>query len=266
MHSTVAFGKKAGAKRGRVVSREIVRLEDVHLSFKDNEVLKGISLSVQEGQSVTLIGPSGSGKSTLLRCINRLATISSGKLFFDGQQVTKATDINQLRTRIGMVFQHFNLFPHMTVLGNVTEAPVQVLKLSAEKAREQAMELLRRVGLADKANAFPAQLSGGQKQRVAIARCLAMRPRVLLLDEITSALDPELVGEVLAVIRELAHQGMTMILVTHEMQFAKEVSDTVIFMDGGLIVKQGTPDEIFVNPQNERLRKFLRAVIDQVAE
>jgi len=248
------------------VSREIVRLEDVHLSFKDNEVLKGISLSVQEGQSVTLIGPSGSGKSTLLRCINRLATISSGKLFFDGQQVTKATDINQLRTRIGMVFQHFNLFPHMTVLGNVTEAPVQVLKLSAEKAREQAMELLRRVGLADKANAFPAQLSGGQKQRVAIARCLAMRPRVLLLDEITSALDPELVGEVLAVIRELAHQGMTMILVTHEMQFAKEVSDTVIFMDGGLIVEQGTPDEIFVNPQNERLRKFLRAVIDQVAE
>ncbi|MGH8811177.1 MAG: amino acid ABC transporter ATP-binding protein [Advenella sp.] len=248
------------------MSREIVRLEDVHLSFKENEVLKGISLSVQEGQSVTLIGPSGSGKSTLLRCINRLATISSGKLYFDGQQVTKATDINQLRTRIGMVFQHFNLFPHMTVLGNVTEAPVQVLKLSAEKAREQAMELLRRVGLADKANAFPAQLSGGQKQRVAIARCLAMRPRVLLLDEITSALDPELVGEVLAVIRELAHQGMTMILVTHEMQFAKEVSDTVIFMDGGLIVEQGTPDEIFVNPQNERLRKFLRAVIDQVAE
>lgn len=248
------------------MSREIVRLEDVHLSFKDNEVLKGISLSVQEGQSVTLIGPSGSGKSTLLRCINRLASISSGKVIFDGQEVTKATNINQLRTRIGMVFQHFNLFPHMTVLGNVIEAPVQVLKLSADTARQQAMELLHRVGLADKANAFPAQLSGGQKQRVAIARCLAMRPRVLLLDEITSALDPELVGEVLAVIRELAHQGMTMILVTHEMQFAREVSDKVIFMDAGRIVEQGTPDEIFVNPENERLRRFLRAVIEQVAE
>ncbi len=248
------------------MSKEIVKLDDVHLAFKDNEVLKGISLSVQEGQSVTLIGPSGSGKSTLLRCINRLAIISSGKVFFDGEEVTKATNINQLRTRIGMVFQHFNLFPHMTVLGNVTEAPVQVLKLPAAQARDQAMELLRRVGLADKANAFPAQLSGGQKQRVAIARCLAMRPRVLLLDEITSALDPELVGEVLAVIRELAHQGMTMILVTHEMQFAKEVSDKVVFMDGGLIVEQGTPDEIFQNPENPRLRKFLRAVIDQVAE
>src|SRR5690606_30010871 len=216
-----------------------VRLEDVHLSFKDNVVLRGINLSVQEGQSVTLIGPSGSGKSTLLRCINRLANICSGKVFFDGQEVTKATDINQLRTRIGMVFQHFNLFPHMTVLGNVTEAPVQVLKLPVAQAREQALELLQRVGLADKANAFPAQLAGGQEQRVALARCLAMRPRVLLLDEITSALDPELVGEALAVIRELARQGMTMILVTHEMQFAREVSDNVVFMDGGLIVEQG---------------------------
>ncbi|ETF01982.1 peptide ABC transporter ATP-binding protein [Advenella kashmirensis W13003] len=248
------------------MSKEIVRLEDVRLSFGKIEVLKGISLSVQEGQSVTLIGPSGSGKSTLLRCINRLAVISSGEVFFDGQQVTAATNINQLRTKIGMVFQHFNLFPHMTVLGNVIEAPVQVLKLTPAQAKQEAMLLLQRVGLADKADAFPAQLSGGQKQRVAIARCLAMKPRVLLLDEITSALDPELVGEVLAVIRELARQGMTMILVTHEMQFAKEVSDKVIFMDGGKIVEQGTPDQMFVNPKNERLRRFLRAVIEQVAD
>lgn len=248
------------------MSKEIVRLEDVRLSFGKIEVLKGISLSVQEGQSVTLIGPSGSGKSTLLRCINRLAVISSGEIFFDGQQVTAATNINQLRTKIGMVFQHFNLFPHMTVLGNVIEAPVQVLKLAPDQAKQEAMMLLQRVGLADKADAFPAQLSGGQKQRVAIARCLAMKPRVLLLDEITSALDPELVGEVLAVIRELARQGMTMILVTHEMQFAKEVSDKVIFMDSGKIVEQGTPDQMFVNPENERLRRFLRAVIEQVAD
>jgi len=248
------------------MSKEIVRLEDVRLSFSKIEVLKGISLSVQEGQSVTLIGPSGSGKSTLLRCINRLAVISSGQVFFDGQQVTAATNINQLRTKIGMVFQHFNLFPHMTVLSNVIEAPVQVLKLTPAQAKQEAMMLLQRVGLADKADAFPAQLSGGQKQRVAIARCLAMKPRVLLLDEITSALDPELVGEVLAVIRELARQGMTMILVTHEMQFAKEVSDKVIFMDGGKIVEQGTPDQMFVNPKNERLRRFLRAVIEQVAD
>lgn len=248
------------------MSKEIVRIENARLSFGKVEVLKGISLSVQEGQSVTLIGPSGSGKSTLLRCINRLAVISSGEVFFDGQQVTAATNINQLRTKIGMVFQHFNLFPHMTVLGNVTEAPVQVLKLAPEQAKQEAMVLLQRVGLADKADAFPAQLSGGQKQRVAIARCLAMKPRVLLLDEITSALDPELVGEVLAVIRELARQGMTMILVTHEMQFAKEVSDKVIFMDGGKIVEQGTPDQMFVNPENERLRRFLRAVIEQVAD
>lgn len=248
------------------MSKEIVRIEDARLSFGKVEVLKGISLSVQEGQSVTLIGPSGSGKSTLLRCINRLAVISSGEVFFDGQQVTAATNINQLRTKIGMVFQHFNLFPHMTVLGNVIEAPVQVLKLAPEQAKLEAMVLLQRVGLADKADAFPAQLSGGQKQRVAIARCLAMKPRVLLLDEITSALDPELVGEVLAVIRELARQGMTMILVTHEMQFAKEVSDKVIFMDGGKIIEQGTPDQMFINPENERLRRFLRAVIEQVAD
>ena len=248
------------------MSKEIVRLENVRLSFGKIEVLKGISLSVQEGQSVTLIGPSGSGKSTLLRCINRLAVISSGDVFFDGQQVTATTNVNLLRTKIGMVFQHFNLFPHMTVLGNVIEAPVQVLKLAPEQAKQEAMVLLQRVGLADKADAFPAQLSGGQKQRVAIARCLAMKPRVLLLDEITSALDPELVGEVLAVIRELARQGMTMILVTHEMQFAKEVSDKVIFMDGGKIIEQGTPDQMFVNPENERLRRFLRAVIEQVAD
>ncbi len=248
------------------MNREIVKLQDVRLSFRDVEVLRGIDLSVQEGQSVALIGPSGSGKSTLLRCINRLVKPSAGHIFFDGQEITNQTDVNQLRTRIGMVFQHFNLFPHMTVLGNVTEAPVQVLKLSLQQAQEQAMELLQRVGLAEKADAFPAQLSGGQKQRVAIARCLAMKPRVLLLDEITSALDPELVGEVLAVIRELARQGMTMILVTHEMQFAKEVADKVIFMDGGRIVEEGTPTEIFVNPKNERLRRFLRAVIEQVAD
>jgi ABC-type polar amino acid transport system ATPase subunit len=243
---------------------EIIRVEGLTMAFGKNEVLRGINLAVAKGESIAIIGPSGSGKSTLLRCINRLEQPSGGKTTFEGKEVLLGTNMNALRARMGMVFQHFNLFPHMTALGNVIEAPIHVLKIPRSQAVEEGHALLRRVGLADRADAYPSQLSGGQKQRVAIARCLAMKPQLMLLDEVTSALDPELVGEVLAVVRDLAEQGMTMILVTHEMGFARDVADRVIFMDAGLIVEEGPPAEVFSNPKSDRLRLFLRAVLDRV--
>ena len=211
---------------------------------------------------VCLIGPSGSGKSTLLRCLNLLEEVTGGEVSVNGVDLTdKGTDINKVRENIGMVFQHFNLFPHLTILDNITLAPVQLNKATKEQAKEKALELLKRVGLEDKAAANPDQLSGGQKQRVAIARALAMNPDIMLFDEPTSALDPEMVGEVLAVIKQLAQEGMTMVIVTHEMGFAREVADRVIFMDGGYIVEQNTPQEIFGNPQNERTKDFLNKVL-----
>lgn len=237
-------------------------VQDLHKSFGDNEVLKGIDLSVAEGEVVAVIGPSGSGKSTLLRCLNRLEDPTSGTIVVDGTDLSHATvKIDQVRQRIGMVFQHFNLFPHMTVLENVTLAPVELGKLSRAEAAERGRTLLERVGLADKAGAKPASLSGGQKQRVAIARALAMEPEVMLFDEATSALDPEMVGEVLQVIRDLAEGGMTMVLVTHEMGFAREVSRRTVFMDGGVVVEEGPPAEIFGSPRSERLKDFLSKVL-----
>ena len=211
---------------------------------------------------VCLIGPSGSGKSTLLRCLNLLEEVTGGEVSVNGVDLTdKGTNINKVRENIGMVFQHFNLFPHLTILDNITLAPVELKKATKEQAKEKAIELLNRVGLQDKASAKPEQLSGGQKQRVAIARALAMNPDIMLFDEPTSALDPEMVGEVLAVIKQLAQEGMTMVIVTHEMGFAREVADRILFMDGGYIVEQGTPQEIFGNPQNERTKDFLNKVL-----
>jgi ABC-type polar amino acid transport system ATPase subunit len=242
---------------------EILRIEGLRMAFGAQEVLRGVDLSVEEGESVAIIGPSGSGKSTLLRCLNRLEQPTGGHMQFEGRPFIAGSDLNALRARMGMVFQHFNLFPHMTVLGNIVEAPIHVQRMPRAEAEAQARDLLRKVGLADKTEAYPVQLSGGQKQRVAIARCLAMQPRLLLLDEVTSALDPELVGEVLAVIRDLARQGMTMLIVTHEMNFARDVADRVIFMDHGLIVEEGNPEEIFRSPRNERLQRFLSAVLDK---
>lgn len=249
-----------------MMTNPILHLQDMKMAFGSLEVLKGVNLTVQEGESIAIIGPSGSGKSTLLRCLNRLETPTGGDVIFEGETINQKTDVNRLRTRMGMVFQHFNLFPHMTALGNIIEAPVHVKKISRQSAEAEAKDLLEKVGLAEKAGFYPRQLSGGQKQRVAIARCLAMQPRLLLLDEITSALDPELVGEVLDVIRKLAKQGMTMLLVTHEMRFAREVADRVVFMDGGVVVEQGPPEEIFTNPKSVRLRKFLTAVLEQKSE
>lgn len=248
-----------------MMGNPILQLDGLRMAFGQLEVLRGVDLTVQEGESIAIIGPSGSGKSTLLRCLNRLETPTGGSVFFEGQKVDAKTNINQLRTRMGMVFQQFNLFPHMTALGNVMEAPVHVRKVNKTEAEAQARQLLQKVGMIEKADAFPRQLSGGQKQRVAIARCLAMNPRLLLLDEITSALDPELVGEVLDVVRHLARQGMTMLLVTHEMRFAREVADRVVFMDGGVVVEVGPPEQIFVQPKSERLQKFLKAVLEQKA-
>ena len=226
------------------------------------EVLKGMDVEIEEGEVVCLIGPSGSGKSTFLRCLNRLETITGGEIIIDGHSVTDpGVDLNKVRENIGMVFQHFNLFPHLSVLENITLAPVELKKLTKEEAKEKALELLRTVGLDDKAYAYPAQLSGGQKQRVAIARALAMDPDIMLFDEPTSALDPEMVGEVLNVMKDLAKRGMTMVVVTHEIGFAREVSNRVIFMDGGVIVEEGTPDQIFNNPQNPRTIDFLNKVL-----
>ena len=238
----------------------VVRLEGVHKSFGDNEVLRGIDLEVRAGEVLTVIGPSGSGKSTLLRCVNLLEPLNAGRIFLEGEEITrKDADVSAVRQRIGMVFQQFNLFPHLTVMDNLTLAARRIRKLPRADAESRASTLLVRVGLEEKAGQHPHQLSGGQQQRVAIARALMMEPHVMLFDEVTSALDPELVGEVLVVMRDLARDmGMTMLVVTHEMQFAREVGDRVVFMDEGRIVEQGVPAEVLDRPQEERTRRFLR--------
>jgi ABC-type polar amino acid transport system ATPase subunit len=237
----------------------VVRLEAVHKSFGDNEVLRGIDLEVRTGEVLTIIGPSGSGKSTLLRCVNLLEPLNAGRIFFEGEEITrKGTDLSATRQRIGMVFQQFNLFPHLTVMNNLTLATRRIRRQPREAAEARARELLERVGLSEKAGQHPHQLSGGQQQRVAIARALMMDPHVMLFDEVTSALDPELVGEVLLVMRDLAKDGMTMLVVTHEMQFAREVGDRVVFMDEGRIVEEGDPATVLDSPREERTRQFLR--------
>lgn len=239
-----------------------VEVKGLVKSFGTLEVLKGMDVKVKDGEVVCLIGPSGSGKSTFLRCLNRLESITGGQVIVDGYDITdKRTDINKVRENIGMVFQHFNLFPHKTVMENITMAPVELKKMTKEQAEDVAMNLLKEVGLSEKADAYPAQLSGGQKQRVAIARALAMHPDIMLFDEPTSALDPEMVGEVLSVMKTLAKQGMTMVVVTHEMGFAREVADRIIFMDGGYIVEEGTPEEVLGNPKEERTINFLNQVL-----
>ena len=241
-----------------------VKIHVSHLkkSFGSLEVLKDINTDIYEGEVVVVLGPSGSGKSTFLRCINRLEDITSGNVIVDGINVSdKKTDINKVRENVGMVFQHFNLFNNLDVMGNMILAPVETKKAKKAEAKENALKLLERVGLQDKVNAFPAQLSGGQKQRVAIARALAMNPDILLFDEPTSALDPEMVGEVLAVMKQLAREGMTMVVVTHEIGFAREVADRVIFMEGGYIVEEGTPEEVILNPSEERTKDFLSKVL-----
>ncbi len=236
----------------------MVSIQDLHKSFDELEVLKGVDLDVAKGEVVVILGPSGSGKSTLLRCVNRLEESTGGKIFIEGVEVTSnKTDINKIRERVGMVFQSFNLFPHLTALGNVMLAQRKVLDRSKHEAERIAREQLDRVGLSDKADAYPIQLSGGQQQRVAIARALAMDPHVMLFDEVTSALDPELVREVLEVMKSLAKAGMTMMVVTHEMGFARDVADRAILMDEGVVVEEGTPSEVFDNPQNERTKDFL---------
>lgn len=240
----------------------MINIKNLHKYFGDNEVLKGIDATIESGEVVVIIGPSGSGKSTFLRCLNLLETPTKGQILFKNQDLTdKQTDINQVRQKIGMVFQNFNLFPHKTVMENITLSPIEVKQVEPEVAEQQALELLTLVGLADKADSYPNSLSGGQKQRVAIARALAMEPEVMLFDEPTSALDPEMVGEVLNVMKSLAKSGMTMAIVTHEMGFAKEVADRVIFMDEGVIQEQGTPQAIFEAPQNSRTQSFLSKVL-----
>ncbi|WP_103104433.1 amino acid ABC transporter ATP-binding protein [Brevibacillus reuszeri] len=239
-----------------------IQVKDLHKSYGKLEVLKGIDCEIKEGEVVCVIGPSGSGKSTFLRCLNLLEQITSGQVLIGQHDITNAkTDINMVRTEVGMVFQQFNLFPHKTALENVMLAPVIVKHESKEAARAKALELLAKVGLKEKADSYPGNLSGGQMQRVAIARALAMNPKIILFDEPTSALDPELVGEVLNVMKDLAQEGMTMVVVTHEMGFAREVADRVIFMDQGYIIEEGDPEEIFRAPKNERTQAFLRKVI-----
>ena len=240
-----------------------INVQDLHKSYGNNEVLKGITTQFHEGDVVCIIGPSGSGKSTFLRTLNLLETITSGKVIVDGYELSDPkTDVDKVREDIGMVFQHFNLFPHMTVLENITFAPIELGKESKEEAEKHAMELLEQVGLADKRDAKPESLSGGQKQRVAIARSLAMNPDIMLFDEPTSALDPEMVGDVLNVMKNLAEQGMTMLIVTHEMGFARKVANRVIFTDGGEFLEDGTPEQIFYNPQHPRLKDFLDKVLN----
>ena len=239
----------------------MIKLENVHKSFGKNEVLKGINLHIKQGQVVVIIGPSGSGKSTVLRTMNYLEEPTSGKVIVDGMDLSDKKKLNEVRAEVGMVFQNFNLFPHMTVMDNLTLAQTKVRKTSADEAKKIGQALLDRVGLGDKANAYPDSLSGGQKQRVAIARALAMKPKVMLFDEPTSALDPEMVSEVLDVMKSLAEDGMTMVIVTHEMGFAKKVADRVLFVDGGLILEDDTPERVFDSPTNERTKSFLDKIL-----
>ncbi len=243
-------------------NKTLIKVENLQKSFGDLEVLKGIDIEIKKGEVVCIIGPSGSGKSTFLRTLNMLENPTDGHIYFDSVDITNPeTDINLHRQKMGMVFQQFNLFPHMTVLKNMTIAPIKLLKLSKAVAEERTIKLLERVGLSDRANSYPSQLSGGQKQRVAIVRALCMQPEVMLFDEPTSALDPEMVGEVLEVMKNLAEDGMTMAVVTHEMGFAREVADRVLFIDQGIIMEQGTPEELFSNPKSPRLKDFLSKVI-----
>ena len=240
----------------------MIDVKNLHKSFGNHEVLKGVNEHIEKGEKVVVIGPSGSGKSTFLRCLNLLEEPTGGEIIFEGQNITaKDTDINLVRRRMGMVFQQFNLFPHLTVRENIKLAPVKLKVMTDEEADKRALELLARVGLPDKADSYPAQLAGGQQQRIAIARALAMNPDVMLFDEPTSALDPEMVGEVLEIMKELADDGMTMVVVTHEMGFAREVATRVLFMDGGNIVEQNEPKEFFANPQHPRLKDFLSKVL-----
>lgn len=240
----------------------LIKVENLIKNFGDIKVLKGIDTEIKRGEVVVIIGASGSGKSTFLRCLNRLEESSGGSIYFNGVDITdEKVNINLHRQKMGMVFQHFNLFPHMTVLKNMTSAPMKLLKFSKQDAEAKAMELLKKVGLEDRADAYPSQLSGGQKQRVAIVRALCMDPEVMLFDEPTSALDPEMVGEVLNVIKDLASSGMTMAIVTHEMGFAREVADRILFIDDGVIAEEGTPEEIFSNPKSPRLKDFLSKVL-----
>ena len=241
----------------------MLRVKDLHKSFGDNEVLKGIDENIEKGEVVCVIGPSGSGKSTFLRCLNLLEKPTAGEVYMDDEKINYPNvDIKKVRQRLGMVFQNFNLFPHKTVTENITMAPINVLKMSQADAVKKAHELLKMVGLEDKADEYPKSLSGGQQQRVAIARALAMEPEAMLFDEPTSALDPEMVGDVLEVMKNLAAEGMTMVIVTHEMGFAREVADRVVFMDGGYLVEEGTPEEIFDNPKEERVKDFLSKVLN----
>lgn len=239
-----------------------IKVEDLHKNYGKKEVLKGVSTSIRDGEVVAVIGPSGSGKSTFLRCLNRLEEVNSGKIYYKDIEITdEKVDIDKLRQKIGMVFQHFNLFPHKTIIENITLAPINTNIMSKEEANKLALELLEKMGLGEKANVYPSSLSGGQKQRVAIARALAMKPDIMLFDEATSALDPEMVGEVLNVMKNLAKEGMTMVIVTHEMGFAREVSDRVLFMEEGIIYEEGSPEEIFANPKEQRTKEFLSKVL-----
>ena len=240
----------------------MIRIENLHKSFGDLEVLKGINEHISHGEVVVVIGPSGSGKSTFLRCLNLLETPTDGEIYIDDELINSPkADVNKIRQKMGMVFQHFNLFPHLTIMENITLAPVLLKKMTKPEAIKKGEELLKKVGLSEKADSYPAQLSGGQKQRVAIARALAMQPEIMLFDEPTSALDPEMVGEVLDVMKELAKSGMTMVVVTHEMGFAREVGTRILFMDDGVIAEKGTPEEIFNAPKNERTKNFLSKVL-----
>ena len=239
----------------------MIIIKDLYKSYGANQILKGIDLHIKKSEVVVVIGPSGSGKSTLLRCVNYLEVPTSGTITINNETITRKTNINHIRAEVGMVFQHFNLFPHMTVLDNITVAPINVRKKSVKEAEAKAMELLDRVGLADKAKAYPDQLSGGQQQRVAIARALAMEPQVMLFDEPTSALDPEMVNEVLDVMRDLAQEGMTMMCVTHEMGFARQVADRVLFVDQGKILEDTTPSQVFEAPKHERTKEFLAKIL-----
>ncbi len=240
----------------------MITVKNLHKKFEDNHVLRGINYEIQQGEKIVVIGPSGSGKSTFLRCLNLLETPTSGEIWFDGQNITDPkTDINKVREHMGMVFQHFNLFNNLTIMDNITLAPIKLKLMKPEEAKENALKLLNRVGLSEKADAYPSSLSGGQKQRIAIVRSLAMSPKVMLFDEPTSALDPEMVGEVLEVMRELAESGMTMVVVTHEMGFAREVGTKVVFMDQGNIVEENTPAQFFANPKSPRLQEFLSKVL-----